>query len=232
MQTFSMQSLTWAVVILSSFWVLMDAKAIGVRKGLVRGLGNLSPAGWFLACLLLWFPAFFLYLFMRPKFKHALAEGPAVAKRQPVASSEAVMPTHAPRQAAGWGMNGVQALVWGVLCVVAGLGLTGWSGWQSYQDISTWVQARGQLQEIDALTPEKLAQAKQDAAQSDNPLEQFVGGFLFTPEMMNVARIKAQSDMQTANANLQTELPLLLLGLGLVYGGHRLLGRARSRAER
>ncbi|MGC9184898.1 MAG: hypothetical protein ACP5GC_05555 [Thiomonas sp.] len=225
MQTAQIQHLTWIVVIVSSLWVLADAKALGVRKGLVRGLGNLGPVGWFLACLLLWFPSFFIYLLLRPKFKRLLAAAPGIA---PPPQTVDFTPAAQVQVQARSGANGVQALVWGVLLIVAGLGLAGWGGWRSYEDVSSWVQARQQLHEIDSLTPEKLAQARQEAAQSDNPLVQFAGGFLMTPEMMNVMKTRAQSDMQAANANLQTDLPLFLFGLVMVYIGNGLLGRARK----
>jgi len=42
----------------SSGWVYADARNLGVKKGLVKGLANMSPMGWFIACLLLWIVAF------------------------------------------------------------------------------------------------------------------------------------------------------------------------------
>jgi hypothetical protein len=49
----------------SAVWVLFDAKKIGVEKGQIDGLGDLSPSEWFFACLLLWIVAFPLYLSKR-----------------------------------------------------------------------------------------------------------------------------------------------------------------------
>jgi hypothetical protein len=57
------------IVIATSFWVYFDAKKLGVRKGQVKGLADLGPAGWFWATLLLWIIAFPLYLITRPKLK-------------------------------------------------------------------------------------------------------------------------------------------------------------------
>ena len=65
------------VVIATSIWVLIDAHILGVRKGVVKGLGDMGPFGWFFASLLLWIIAFPLYLGMRPKYvraKNALSE--------------------------------------------------------------------------------------------------------------------------------------------------------------
>jgi len=57
------------LVVVTSIWVFVDAKKIGVKKGQVKGLADLGPAGWLFACLLLWIVAFPLYLIKRPEFK-------------------------------------------------------------------------------------------------------------------------------------------------------------------
>jgi hypothetical protein len=62
------------VVVVTSIWLLFDARSIGVRKGLVEGLGNLGPWGWYFGTSLLWIVGFPLYLATRPKLKRALAE--------------------------------------------------------------------------------------------------------------------------------------------------------------
>lgn len=62
------------VVVITSFWVLIDAKSIGVRKGLISGMGNMGPWTWFIGCLGLWILAFPLYLAKRGAFKQALAQ--------------------------------------------------------------------------------------------------------------------------------------------------------------
>jgi len=62
------------VVVVTSGWILFDAKSIGVRKGLVKGLGNLGPWGWYFGTALLWIVGFPLYLARRPQLKRALAE--------------------------------------------------------------------------------------------------------------------------------------------------------------
>ena len=64
-----MDALVWLVVIVTSIWVFVDARKIGVKKGQVQGLANLSPGGWLVACLLLWIIAFPVYLFKRSQFK-------------------------------------------------------------------------------------------------------------------------------------------------------------------
>ena len=60
------------IVAASAIWVLMDAKSIGVRKGLIVGLGDMGPWGWFVATLGLWIIAFPSYLFYRGRFKSAI----------------------------------------------------------------------------------------------------------------------------------------------------------------
>jgi len=58
-----------SLVAVTSIWVFVDAKKIGVKKGQVQGLADLGPAGWLFACLLLWIVAFPLYLIKRPELK-------------------------------------------------------------------------------------------------------------------------------------------------------------------
>jgi len=64
---------TWITIVVfgSSGWVYADAKNLGVKKGLVKGLANMSPMSWFIACLLLWIVAFPFYLIKRPALKRA-----------------------------------------------------------------------------------------------------------------------------------------------------------------
>jgi len=64
-----MDDYIWLAILVTSIWVFIDAKRIGVRKGQVKGLADLGPAGWLFACLLLWVVAFPLYLIKRPELK-------------------------------------------------------------------------------------------------------------------------------------------------------------------
>ncbi|MFW6016663.1 MAG: hypothetical protein ACOCRK_09515 [bacterium] len=57
----------YLIMILSSLWVLYDAKKIGLKKGQVKGFLDIGYIGWFLACLFGWLLAFPLYLFNRRK---------------------------------------------------------------------------------------------------------------------------------------------------------------------
>ena len=67
-----MGTLLLVVVVATSIWVLLDAQKLGVRKGIIAGIGNMGPWGWFWSCLLLWFVAFPMYLIKRPEFKRAV----------------------------------------------------------------------------------------------------------------------------------------------------------------
>jgi hypothetical protein len=62
------------VIIGTSVWVYFDAKSMGVKKGLVSGMANMGPFGWFMSCFLLWIIGFPAYLAMRPKYKKILKE--------------------------------------------------------------------------------------------------------------------------------------------------------------
>lgn len=64
-----MSELILIVVVVSSIWVLVDAKTIGVKKGQIRGLGNLGAWGWSFVCLLFWVVGFPFYLAKRSAFK-------------------------------------------------------------------------------------------------------------------------------------------------------------------
>ena len=55
------------IVLGSSLWVLADATSIGVKKGQLRGIANMSPGDWFICCLLIWIVAFPYYLSKRPQ---------------------------------------------------------------------------------------------------------------------------------------------------------------------
>jgi hypothetical protein len=60
-----MTYVTLLILIGSAAWVLYDARSIGVRKGLVRGFGDMGPWGWFAAVLGIWIVAFPFYIASR-----------------------------------------------------------------------------------------------------------------------------------------------------------------------
>jgi hypothetical protein len=60
------------IVVASAIWVLVDAKSIGVRKGMISGMGDMGPWGWFAATLGLWIIAFPAYFYYRVRFKSAV----------------------------------------------------------------------------------------------------------------------------------------------------------------
>jgi hypothetical protein len=64
-----MRAIVWLIVIITSIWVLIDAKKIGVKKGQIKGLADIGPWGWFFVCLLLWIIGFPFYLLKRGELK-------------------------------------------------------------------------------------------------------------------------------------------------------------------
>jgi hypothetical protein len=64
-----MDTIILLVILGTSIWVLFDARAIGVKKGMVKGLANMGPWGWFFVTLFLWIVGFPAYLAMRGKYK-------------------------------------------------------------------------------------------------------------------------------------------------------------------
>lgn len=63
----------WLIIFISAIWVLFDAKNIGVKKGLVTGMGNMGPWAWAIVTAFLWIIGFPMYLYYRGKFKLAVA---------------------------------------------------------------------------------------------------------------------------------------------------------------
>jgi hypothetical protein len=64
-----MEGIIFLIVIGTSIWVVVDAKTIGVKKGQIKGMGDMGPWTWFFACLLLWIVGFPFYLAKRGEFK-------------------------------------------------------------------------------------------------------------------------------------------------------------------
>lgn len=67
----------------TSIWVGFDARSIGAERGLLPGIANMGPLGWFLSSILLWVVAFPLYLVSRSKIK-AAAAGPKRRRGGPI----------------------------------------------------------------------------------------------------------------------------------------------------
>ena len=63
----------WIIVIASAAWVYVDAKMIGVRKGLISGMFDIGAGAWCAATLLLWIVVFPAYLIKRGALKAAVA---------------------------------------------------------------------------------------------------------------------------------------------------------------
>jgi hypothetical protein len=53
--------------------VLFDAKAIGVKPGVLEGVARSGPWGWFVGSLLLWIVVFPMYLAKRDTLKKEFA---------------------------------------------------------------------------------------------------------------------------------------------------------------
>jgi len=67
----------------SSIWVLVDARNLGIRRGLIdSGFADMGPGSWFVGCLLIWIVVFPLYLAYRPRFVAALSGGQRQEREQ------------------------------------------------------------------------------------------------------------------------------------------------------
>lgn len=83
----------WIVVIGTSIWVWVDARSIGARKGLVKGIADMGPFSWFLCCLFLWLIAFPIYLAKRGTIKAAASKASASAEQYTSALSNVADPS-------------------------------------------------------------------------------------------------------------------------------------------
>lgn len=105
------------IIVGSSLWVLIDAKRLGIRKGLVQGLANLGPWGWFWGSLLLWIIVFPLYLFRRVQLK-ALAA--ATRSQGADAAPVPVVESSSSTTAIGWAVLGIAVVGIGIAAIGGG----------------------------------------------------------------------------------------------------------------
>ena len=68
------ENIVFAVVVITAAWVFFDARSIGVRKGVVKGIADMNPSSWLIACIFLWIIAFPLYLAKRSELKRAIKQ--------------------------------------------------------------------------------------------------------------------------------------------------------------
>lgn len=115
--------IVYLLVIACAAWVYFDARSLGVRKGLVSGIGNMSPVGWLIATLGIWIVAFPAYFYYRGAFKKAAAEPASVAG--------ATAPH--PNQLSGWSITAFYAGLLSILAVPAPIAL--FSGILALRDI-------------------------------------------------------------------------------------------------
>ena len=90
----------WIIVIASAIFVYIDAKSIGVHKGLISGFFDLGVGGWTAVTLLLWIVGFPAYLIKRGDLKQAAARE----------KGETNVDTVAPAPTAGIASSGLDAL--------------------------------------------------------------------------------------------------------------------------
>lgn len=64
-----MDVLALLLVISTGIWVYFDAQTIGVEKGQLSGVFDMTAGQWALACLLLWIVCFPAYLAKRPEYQ-------------------------------------------------------------------------------------------------------------------------------------------------------------------
>lgn len=82
------------VVVGTSIWVLADSVKIGAKKGILTGIADIGPGGWFCASLMLWIVAFPLYLAKRSEIVAAVARDAEKKRERPLAWSDQVQDWH------------------------------------------------------------------------------------------------------------------------------------------
>lgn len=94
------------IVIGSALWVYLDAKSIGVHKGLIPGFFDLGSGGWCAATLILWIICFPAYLIKRGALKTAAAAAGGYAKEiSCLVSADSAAQTAAASEAFGSSQN-------------------------------------------------------------------------------------------------------------------------------
>src|SRR5450432_2245501 len=78
------------IVFVSAIWIYLDAKSIGVRKGMLKGFFDLGPAGWFWVTALLWIVGFPAYLAKRSQLKRLAAEARTTETRPAATTTDSL----------------------------------------------------------------------------------------------------------------------------------------------
>ena len=94
-----MVELVLLIVIGTSIWVFVDAKNLGIRKGLVKGVLDMGPGEWAFACLLVWIISFPVYLGKRSEYARLAKEGSLIPPSStPLSTSDAAVNLPLPPQ--------------------------------------------------------------------------------------------------------------------------------------
>ena len=58
-------AVSWIIYIVGVIWIIIDTKKVGIKKGIINGLGNMGRTVWIVATILFWIIAIPLYIFQR-----------------------------------------------------------------------------------------------------------------------------------------------------------------------
>lgn len=116
-------------------------------------------------------------------------------------------------------------LVWGVVLLLAGLGLAGWSVWHGVPDARHWWHAHRALQQLAAAGG---ADARGSGSGGDL-LGMLRAGVAAIPGARQWLQAGLQRSERAALHALLLQLALLLLAGVLLWLGNRLLGQASAR---
>jgi hypothetical protein len=82
---------SWLIVFGTSVWVGVDASNLGVRRGLVKGMGDMTVTEWVVGCLLFWIVFFPEYIVARPVLQEMIPKNPPIVPAKGMSTLTKVM---------------------------------------------------------------------------------------------------------------------------------------------
>ncbi|MBE7562715.1 hypothetical protein H7F10_07080 [Acidithiobacillus sp. HP-6] len=121
------------------------------------------------------------------------------------------------------GPRSAYLIVWGIIFLLAGLGMAGWGGYNTYTNINVWQTERAGLKQIASYTPQKLADLRAKESQGGGVENGLVGMLLSSPFFLKIAVAKMENAEIQAQNNLILDFPLTILGLFFIFWGNGML---------
>ncbi|MBU2739737.1 hypothetical protein [Acidithiobacillus concretivorus] len=124
------------------------------------------------------------------------------------------------------GPRSVYMIVWGIIFLLSGLGMTGWGGYNTYTNIHIWHTERSALKQIASYTPQKIAALRAQEVQGNSIENGLVGMLLSSPFFLKLAIAKIENAETQAQNNLILDFPVTILGVFFIFWGNGMLRKA------